>query len=123
MDSISRSLVAAQNKAAALFDEVVDSGMIRAGKLESELTDEIHSLAQARFGVRRHWHKRIARSGPNTLTAGSTTTTSSTWTSALFSRSGRPISGVPTRSVPIPPNIGWWPTSQRHSSAARHTTG
>jgi Xaa-Pro dipeptidase len=67
MDSISRSLIAAQNKAAALFDEVVDSGMIRAGKLESELTDEIHCLAQARFGVRRHWHKRIARSGPHTL--------------------------------------------------------
>jgi Xaa-Pro dipeptidase len=46
---------------------VVDSGMIRAGKLESELTAEIHALAQSRFGVRRHWHKRIARSGPNTL--------------------------------------------------------
>jgi Xaa-Pro aminopeptidase len=67
IDTISRSLIAAQNKAEALFDEVVGSGMIRAGKLESELTDEIHALAQSRFGVRRHWHKRIARAGPNTL--------------------------------------------------------
>jgi Xaa-Pro dipeptidase len=67
MDSTSESLVAAQNKAAALFAEVIDSGMIRAGKFESELTAEIHSLGQARFGVRRHWHRRIARSGPNTL--------------------------------------------------------
>jgi Xaa-Pro dipeptidase len=67
MDSISRSLIAAQNKAEALFEEVVGSGMIRAGKLESELTADIHSLAQSRFGVRRHWHKRIARAGPNTL--------------------------------------------------------
>jgi Xaa-Pro dipeptidase len=67
MDAVSESLVAAQNEAAALFAAVVDSGMIRAGKLESELTAEIHSLAQSRFGVRRHWHKRIARSGPNTL--------------------------------------------------------
>jgi Xaa-Pro dipeptidase len=67
MDTVSESLLAAQNKAAALFAEVVDSGMIRAGKLESELTEEIHSLAWARLGLRRHWHKRIARSGPNTL--------------------------------------------------------
>jgi Xaa-Pro aminopeptidase len=67
MDSISRSLIAAQNKAEALFDEVVGSGMIRAGMLESELTAEIHSLAQSRFGVRRHWHKRVVRAGPNSV--------------------------------------------------------
>jgi Xaa-Pro dipeptidase len=67
MDSISRSLIAAQNKAEALFGEVVDSGMIRAGLLESELTAEIHSLAQSRFGVRRHWHKRVVRAGPNSV--------------------------------------------------------
>ena len=67
MDLISRSLIAAQNKAEALFDEVVGSGMIRAGILESELTAEIHSLAQARFGVRRHWHKRVVRAGPNSV--------------------------------------------------------
>jgi Xaa-Pro dipeptidase len=67
MDSMSRSLIAAQNKAEALFDEVVGSGMIRAGMLESELTEEIHALAQARFGLRRHWHKRLARAGPNTV--------------------------------------------------------
>jgi Xaa-Pro aminopeptidase len=67
MDSVAESLVAAQRKAAALFAEVVDSGMIQPGKLESELTAEIHSLASGRFGLRRHWHKRVARSGPNTL--------------------------------------------------------
>jgi len=67
MDPVSKSLIDAQNKAAALFAEVVESGMIQAGKLESELTAEIHSLARSRFGLRRHWHKRIARSGPNTL--------------------------------------------------------
>jgi Xaa-Pro aminopeptidase len=67
MDAISQALLVAQGKAAALFEEVVNRGMISAGKLESELTAEIHALAQARFGLRRHWHKRIARSGPNTL--------------------------------------------------------
>ena len=67
MDAIAESLIAAQGKAEALFTEVVESGMIRAGKLESELTSEIHALAQSKFGVRRHWHKRIARAGANTL--------------------------------------------------------
>ena len=67
MDSVSQSLMAAQHKAQALFDEVVATALIRPGKLESELTQDIHLLAEARFGLRRHWHKRIARSGPNTL--------------------------------------------------------
>jgi Xaa-Pro dipeptidase len=66
-DSIARSLIEAQRKAEALFAEVVEAGMIRAGKLESELTEDIHALARSRFNLRRHWHKRLARSGPNTL--------------------------------------------------------
>lgn len=67
MDAVARELLAAQLKAEALFAQVVDRGLVSAGKLESELTAEIHALAQSRFGVRRHWHKRIARAGPNTL--------------------------------------------------------
>lgn len=67
MNEISRSLMQAQLKAEALFNEVVHSGMIRAGKLDSELSEEIHALAKSRFGLRRHWHKRLVRSGPNTL--------------------------------------------------------
>ena len=41
--------------------------MIAPGKLESELTREIHDLARDRFGLRRHWHKRVARAGENTM--------------------------------------------------------
>jgi|SRR5450432_2306964 Xaa-Pro dipeptidase len=67
MDATARELLLAQSKAEALFAEIADSGMVSAGKLESELTAEIRALAQSRFGVRRHWHKRIVRSGPNTL--------------------------------------------------------
>jgi hypothetical protein len=33
MDTVSESLIAAQNEAAALFTEVVDSGMIRARQI------------------------------------------------------------------------------------------
>jgi Xaa-Pro aminopeptidase len=67
MDATSQALLAAQHKAQALFADVVDNGLISAGKFESELTEEIHAVACSRYGLRRHWHRRIARAGPNTL--------------------------------------------------------
>ncbi len=67
MDNVARSLKEAQDKAAALFEATVSSGLIAAGKLESELTKDIHELARRDFGLRRHWHKRVVRAGPNTL--------------------------------------------------------
>ena len=67
MDAVAQSLLEAQDKAAGLFAEVVEGGLIRPGKLESELSREIHELARERYGLRRHWHKRIVRAGPNTL--------------------------------------------------------
>ena len=67
MDSIAQSLLDAQNKAAALFAAVVSADLIKPGKLESELSVDIHALAKSEFGLRRHWHKRIVRAGANTL--------------------------------------------------------
>jgi Xaa-Pro aminopeptidase len=66
-DNIAVQLLAAQRKAVDLFAAIVDRGLIRAGKLESDLTAEIYDLAKDRFAVKRHWHKRIVRSGPHTL--------------------------------------------------------
>ena len=67
MDAVAQSLLAAQYKAEALFAEVVAGGLIEPGKFESQLTADVYALAKERFGVRRHWHKRVARAGPNTL--------------------------------------------------------
>ena len=67
VDATAQSLLQAQAKAEALFEAVVADGLISPGKLESELSKEIHELARSRFGCRRHWHKRIARAGSNTL--------------------------------------------------------
>lgn len=67
MDAAARSLLTAQRRAEALFAEVLALGLIAPGKLESELTADIQALAESRFGVRRHWHRRIVRAGPNTL--------------------------------------------------------
>ena len=64
--SYAASLLDAQTKAAALFDEIEHS-LIRPGISEKALSDAIHSLGQTRHGVRTHWHKRVVRSGPNTL--------------------------------------------------------
>jgi Xaa-Pro aminopeptidase len=67
MDVTSQELLAAQLKAETLFAEVVGRGLIRPGMYESELTEEIHALARSHFGLSRHWHRRIARCGPNAM--------------------------------------------------------
>lgn len=60
-------LLAAQSKAAELFTLVTELGILRAGVRDSEASAAVRALAADRFGVTRHWHKRIVRSGPNTL--------------------------------------------------------
>jgi Xaa-Pro aminopeptidase len=62
-----RRLLEAQERAAALFAAVDDGEIIRPGVTESEASDAIRDLAAAEFGMPRHWHKRIVRSGPNTV--------------------------------------------------------
>jgi len=61
------SLLDAQDKALALFDEVVARQMIRSGRGERELSDDIRDLAAEMFGIGRYWHKRVVRAGPHTL--------------------------------------------------------
>jgi len=63
-----RALWDAQVRAEALFEAIVARGLIRAGIGESQLNEEIHAFARDAFGVLRHWHRRIVRSGENTLT-------------------------------------------------------
>jgi hypothetical protein len=110
-----------------MFGEVIGGGLIQAGKLESELTAEIHALARTRSGLRCHWHKRIARSGPNTLLTYHDNAADRRITSddivyldfGLFSRSGKRILDGPTHLVLTPQNIGWSRTSQRNSNEGK----
>lgn len=60
-------LVAAQEKAVALFAEVETRELVTPGVGEREVSDRIRDLANEMFGTTKHWHKRIIRSGPNTL--------------------------------------------------------
>ncbi|EFV13618.1 M24 family metallopeptidase [Segniliparus rugosus] len=57
----------AQRKAAALFEAIETGRLIRPGLSETEASEAIKALAEAQFGVRQHWHKRIVRAGANTL--------------------------------------------------------
>ncbi len=69
MDEEARSaaLREAQDSAKRLFETVRDRGLIHAGTTDRAASAAVHDLAGELFGVRRHWHKRIVRSGPHTL--------------------------------------------------------
>jgi Xaa-Pro aminopeptidase len=60
-------LLDAQGKAVDLLAEVKSRGLIAPGETERAVSDRIRDLANEMFRVTRFWHKRIVRSGPNTL--------------------------------------------------------
>ncbi len=65
------SLVEAEMKALSLLDMIEAAGLIAVGRTEREVEKDIYRLEAVQLGVEKHWHKRIVRSGPNTLaTAG-----------------------------------------------------
>ena len=60
-------LVEAEKKASELFKEIETRCLIRAGKTEKQINKNIYDLAFEMFKIKKYWHKRIVRSGPNTL--------------------------------------------------------
>jgi hypothetical protein len=67
MTELKEKLIYAENVALALFLEIENRQLIVAGKDEDTLNDEIFQLAKELFNIEKHWHKRIVRSGENTL--------------------------------------------------------
>ncbi|MFZ1678478.1 MAG: M24 family metallopeptidase [Saprospiraceae bacterium] len=67
MESIKKKLEEAEIKANQLFNEIDLRGIITPGKTEKEINEEIFNLAFELFGIEKYWHKRIVRSGENTL--------------------------------------------------------
>jgi Xaa-Pro aminopeptidase len=61
------ALLDAQSQAKRLFEAVEAQRLIRPGVSDKAASAAIHDLAGSMFGVARHWHKRIVRSGPHTL--------------------------------------------------------
>ncbi|MFI0820214.1 M24 family metallopeptidase [Streptomyces sp. NPDC021098] len=60
-------LLEAQAKAERLFAEIEERGLVAPGEGERAVSDRIRDLANELFGTVRHWHKRVVRSGQNTL--------------------------------------------------------
>ena len=60
-------LINAQDISLRFFEAIEENNLIVAGKTEAQLNEEICSLALKKFGIRRHWHKKIIRAGKNTL--------------------------------------------------------
>jgi hypothetical protein len=61
------SLLEAQRKAGALFADIEAMGLIRPGATESAISKEIFRLSRDKYDAGRHWHKRVIRTGPNTV--------------------------------------------------------
>lgn len=62
-----KELQEAENKALHLFHMAEMRGLIVAGKTEKQLNTELFDLAFELFGIKKYWHKRIVRSGKNTM--------------------------------------------------------
>jgi Xaa-Pro aminopeptidase len=67
MNEAKQKLMLAEQKAKELFSAVEERGLIAAGKSEAALCDEIVKIAKEDFGIENYWHKKIVRTGINTL--------------------------------------------------------
>ncbi|KAJ5309233.1 hypothetical protein PENANT_c042G06568 [Penicillium antarcticum] len=56
----------ANHKAVLLFEEI-ERDLVRHGVTEKKLNEEVYQLGLDRYGIKTHWHKRVIRGGPNTL--------------------------------------------------------
>ena len=67
MNVAKRKLEQAEQKAKEWFRIVEDKGLIVPGKSEQELCNEMVRIATDELGITEHWHKKIVRTGINTL--------------------------------------------------------
>lgn len=62
------ALIEAEDRALALLDAIEAAGLVASGRTERAIEQDIRRLAEERFGVTKHWHKRVVRAGVNTIT-------------------------------------------------------
>lgn len=67
MKTSKTKLLHAEGIAIQLFEFVENNNLIMAGKSEEQLALEVSVLAYEKFGIRDYWHKKIVRTGVNTL--------------------------------------------------------
>src|ERR1700733_8725834 len=64
--TVAEQLAEAQARAAQLFTAIEELQLVREGQSEAQIDRAIFELARAKFGVEKHWHRRVVRSGPHT---------------------------------------------------------
>jgi len=62
-----KELIKAEKKAQLLFEEIEKRSILIPGNSELKINSMIFKLAFEMFGIEKYWHKRIVRSGANTL--------------------------------------------------------
>ena len=67
MNKYQLKLIDSENKALELFHEAQKRELIVFGKTEVELNKQLFDLAFEMYGIKKYWHKRIVRTGVNTL--------------------------------------------------------
>lgn len=52
---------------APILNTCLCADFLQPGESEEDINKEIFELTAARFGTRKHWHKRLVRTGENTI--------------------------------------------------------
>jgi methionine aminopeptidase len=65
--TMKEKLLAAEKISQQLFEEIEKNNLIVPGKTERQLNEEVSKLAYEKFGIENHWHKKIIRTGKNTM--------------------------------------------------------
>ncbi|MBS1661644.1 MAG: aminopeptidase P family protein [Bacteroidetes bacterium] len=60
-------LLYAQDTSIQFFKAIEERSLIAPGMSEEQLNSEVCDLAARQFGIGKHWHKKIVRTGKNTL--------------------------------------------------------
>ncbi len=64
---VGKKLRYAQDVSIQFFQAIEENHLIVPGKTEEQLNAEVCYLGEMKFGIGQHWHKKIVRSGENTL--------------------------------------------------------
>jgi Xaa-Pro aminopeptidase len=67
VSDLDKGLLEAQQKARQLLKQIEERRLLTIGLTEKELTERIYDLALDLFGTKKHWHKRIVRTGANSV--------------------------------------------------------
>lgn len=67
MHETRHKVLLAEQKSKELFTAVEKHGLLQPGKTEKQLIEEVVRLADDVFGIEQFWHKKIIRTGINTM--------------------------------------------------------